>query len=196
MKSWGVIAARFHFSLFTSSSSICCKDKREEGGRRGREGRKARLAPVVHADPATHARPWGALPRGSPRPGPDLAARRSPVDAPHSAAARGRPSRASPRRLRPVQPRRGAGGRGGPLRVRSPAETGGVCGREDAALPGPERGVPHQRVRRGGRFFFGFFGFFFSLAKINYICFSILLYPGEATSGNLCPVLGSPVQKR
>lgn len=26
MKSWGVMAARFHLSLFTRSSSICCRE--------------------------------------------------------------------------------------------------------------------------------------------------------------------------
>lgn len=47
MKSWGVMAARFHFSLFTRSSSICC-GKRGRGIKRG-----GRLAPG--ASPASPA---------------------------------------------------------------------------------------------------------------------------------------------
>lgn len=171
MKSWGVIAARFHFSLFTSSSSICCKDKREEGGRRGREGRKARLAPVVHADPATHARPWGALPRGSPRPGSALAARRSPVDAPHSAAARGRPSRASPRRLRAGQPRRGAGGAGVRCGSAAPRRREACAGGRMRPCPAPSGGFPISAFGGGAVSFLVFLDFFFFFGLEGFIAF-------------------------
>lgn len=95
MKSWGVIAARFHFSLFTSSSSICCKDKRgREGGRR--RGGRRRGGNVVSS---ARTRPDQQHPRGG-----------------HSALGRGGVlgwGHTHPNRP-PADPRAGGGCRGGP----------------------------------------------------------------------------------
>lgn len=182
MKSWGVIAARFHFSLFTSSSSICCENKREERGkeRRKKKRGKAWLAPLSIAPgpppatprPGRDRAPLGAGGQGGPgRPPPLPGQRRTPRG--RQGAPAPRPARPRPRlRLRPGQPRgpQPGGAGGGPARPRlaagasaspgcgcrgrwGPLGPPGALGSGSPLPPAPLQGGPGRRPRGGGASF-------------------------------------------